>query len=310
MNKVVKAHLALLGVNAIYGVNFSIVKSVVPSVIQPFALVILRAVFTAVLFWLSGFFTAKEKVTRKDFMKLMALGIFGVALNQLLFIKGLAMSTPINAAIIMIFNPIIVMLLEVIFLKEKAPFIRVLGILVGIGGALILLLGKRQISFSSDSFTGDTLILINCISWAVYLVMVKPLMVKYNTVTVVKWVFAWGSLYVFPFGWSQLQNFDIHSVSFVAWMSITYIVVASTYIAYFLNTYALAELSPSIASTYIYLQPVIAAGVAVYYGQDSINTMKIVSAIFIVLGIYLVSLSRKKQKQKMEAALAREAQNG
>ncbi len=310
MNKVVKAHLALLGVNAIYGVNYSIVKSVVPLVIQPFALVILRATFTALLFWLSGFFTAKEKITRKDFLKLIALGVFGVALNQLLFIKGLAMSTPINAAIIMIFNPIIVMLLEVIFLKEKAPFIRVLGILVGVAGALILLLGRRQISFSSDSFTGDMLILINCISWAIYLVMVKPLMVKYNTVTVVKWVFAWGAMFVFPFGWSQIQAFDFHSVSFIAWMSITYIVVASTYIAYFLNTYALAELSPSIASTYIYLQPVIAAGVAVYYGQDSINTMKIISAIFIVLGIYLVSLSRKKEKEKMQAAITDKAQNG
>jgi drug/metabolite transporter (DMT)-like permease len=299
MSKVIKAHLALLGVNAIYGANFSIVKSVVPYAIQPFALVVLRAGFSMLLFWLSAFFIPKEKIERKDFIKLMLLGVFGVALNQLLFIKGLAMSTPINGAIIMIFNPIIVMLLEVLFFKEKTPFIRIAGILLGISGAMVLLLGRRDISTASSSFTGDMLILINCISWAVYLVMVKPLMLKYRTVTVVKWVFSFGAIYVLPFGWPQLTSFNAHALSFTSWVGIGYIIVASTFIAYYLNTYALSELSPSIASTYIYLQPVIAAGIAVYFGQDKIDAMKILSAIFIIVGIYLVGRSRRKEKQSV-----------
>jgi drug/metabolite transporter (DMT)-like permease len=305
MSRVIKAHLALLGVNAIYGANYTIVKAVVPEHIQPFALVVIRAVCSMLLFWLSSLFLPKEKIERKDFIKLLLLGVFGVALNQLLFIKGLAMSTPINGAIIMIFNPIIVMLLEVIFFKEKTPFIRVAGIIVGITGALILLLGRRTISTGSPSFVGDMLILINCISWAIYMVMVKPLMLKYKTVTVVKWVFAFGAFYVLPFGWSQLQAFDFRSVSFNSWMCIAYVVIASTYLAYYLNTYALAELSPSIASTYIYLQPVIAAGIAIYYKQDELNAMKIMSAIFIVVGIYLVGLSRKKEKQKLNAQISK-----
>lgn len=300
-SRVIKAHLALLGVNAIYGANFSIAKSIVPSAIQPFALVVLRASFSMLLFWASGLFLPKEKIARKDLIKLMLLGVFGVALNQLLFIKGLAMTTPINAAIIMIFNPIIVMLLEVIFFKEKTPFIRIAGIVLGISGALVLLLGRKDASFASASFTGDMCILINCISWAVYLVMVKPLMLKYRTVTVVKWVFSFGAFYVLPFGWPQLSTFDIHSVSFRAWACIAYVIIASTYIAYYLNTYALAELSPSIASTYIYLQPVIAAGIAVACRQDTIDAMKIVSAVFIIVGIYLVGRSRVKEKARQAA---------
>src|ERR1700722_2002444 len=140
MSKVVKAPLALLMVNLIYGANFSIVKEVVPSSIHSYALVALRAGSAVILFWIASIFLPKEKIEKKDFMKLVLLGVFGVALNQLLFIRGLELSTPINASIIMIFNPIIVMLLEIIFLKEKAPLIRVIGIASGAIGATILLL--------------------------------------------------------------------------------------------------------------------------------------------------------------------------
>ncbi len=235
-------------------------------------------------------------------MRLVLLGVFGVALNQLLFIRGLELSTPINASIIMIFNPIIVMLLEIIFLKEKAPFIRVAGIVLGISGASMLLLFKKGFSFGgSTTIEGDIMVLINCISWAVFMVMVKPLMLKYKTVTVMKWVFTFGFLYVLPFGYPQLKDFDFLHVSFLSWSAIGYIIIASTFIAYFLNTYALAELSPSIASTYIYLQPVIAAGIAIILGQDSLDAIKFISAILIILGIYLVGHSRQREKRKMQA---------
>jgi drug/metabolite transporter (DMT)-like permease len=302
MSKVVKAHLALLMVNLIYGANFSIVKEVVPSSIHSFALVALRAGSAVILFWIASIFLPKEKIEKRDFMKLVLLGVFGVALNQLLFIRGLELSTPINASIIMIFNPIIVMLLEIIFLKEKAPFIRVAGIVLGISGASMLLLFKKGFSFGGSNTTeGDIMVLINCISWAVFMVMVKPLMLKYKTVTVMKWVFTFGFLYVLPFGYPQLKGFDFLHVSFLSWSAIAYIIVASTFIAYFLNTYALAELSPSIASTYIYLQPVIAAGIAVALGQDNLDAIKFISAILIILGIYLVGHSRQREKRKLQA---------
>jgi len=300
MSKIVKAHLALLMVNVIYGANFSIVKEVVPSSIQSFALVVFRAASAAILFWLTSLFLPKEKVAKKDFIKLLFLGVFGVALNQLLFIRGLELSTPINASIIMIFNPIVVMLLEIIFLKEKAPLVRIIGIALGSTGASLLLLFREGFSFGgSATLTGDIMILINCISWAAFMVMVKPLMKKYRTVTVTKWVFTFGLIYVLPFGWGQVHAFQVNTVSASAWMCICYVLIASTFLAYFLNTYALVELSPSVASTYIYLQPVIAAGIAVAMNQDKLNSIKIISAILIIAGIYLVAHSRRKSKALM-----------
>ena len=232
----------------------------------------------------------------------MLLGVFGVALNQLLFIRGLELSTPINASIIMIFNPIIVMLLEIIFLKEKAPLIRILGIAFGSTGATLLLLFKGGFSFgSSNTLPGDIMVLINCTSWAVFMVMVKPMMLRYSTVTVTKWVFTFGLIYVTPFGWGELQQFHANVVPFSDWLCISYVLLASTFIAYFLNNFALTELSPSIASTYIYLQPVIAAGVAVYMKQDKIDAVKVLSALLIIIGIYLVGRSRREPKKILES---------
>ena len=140
---------------------------------------------------------------------------------------------------------------------------------------------------------GDILILINCISWSIYMVMVKPLMMKYKTVTVVKWVFLFGSFYVLPFGWSGINAFNISGMGTTEWACMAYVVVGSTFIAYYLNTYALTELSASIAATYIYLQPVIAALFAISLKQDRLDTVKVVSATLIIIGIYLVSRSRK-----------------
>ena len=292
MGKVVKAHLALLIVNLIYGANYSIVKKLA-GFIDPFALVFIRAVVTMLLFWATGMFIRDKTIEKKDFRKLMLLGLFGVAINQLLFIKGLFMGNAINASIIMIFSPIVVILIEVLFLKEKAPLIRIAGIIAGVAGAVTLLLFKKPGTTGNNLLIGDILILINCIAWSVYMVMVKPLMMKYKTVTVVKWVFLFGAIYVVPFGWSGIHAFNISGMGTMQWACMAYVVLGSTFIAYYLNTYALTELNASIAATYIYLQPVIAALFAIAFKQDSLDVVKIVSAVLIILGIYLVSRSRK-----------------
>ncbi len=297
MSKVFKSHIALLLVNLIYGANFSIVKEVVPSSIQSFALVVLRAGSAALLFWLTSVFLPKEKVARKDFYLLLLLGVCGVAVNQLLFIRGLELSKPIDASIIMIFNPIIVLILEIIFLKEKVSLIRSIGIITGVAGASMLLLFKGGVSLSGPVVSyGNLLIFINCISWGFFLVLVKPLMLKYRTVTIMKWVFCFGFIYVLPFGYPQLQGFSPASVSVGGWACIVYILAASTYIAYFLNTYALAELTPSVASVYIYMQPVIATIIAIALKQDKPDAMKFFSAALVVFGIYLAGDRRQKKK--------------
>jgi len=298
MNKTLQAHFSLILVNIIYAANFSIAKEVMPSHIKPFAFVLMRVVSALILFWLVSTFFIKEKVDKKDLPYMAMLGVFGVALNQLLFLKGLSITQPINGAIIMTSNPIIVIIIAAIFLKEKISLQKMIGIISGVVGALIMLLYGKNFAFGSDTILGDMLILINSFSWALYIVLAKPLMKKYNTFTVVKWVFLFGFLYVLPFGFSEFQQIDFASFSPSIWRDVLFVVIATTFFAYIFNTYALRALSPSVVSIYIYLQPFLATLIAVYiYKNDALDLRKITAAVLIIFGVYLVSFPFKKLKK-------------
>lgn len=296
MNKTLQAHLSLVIVNIIYAANFSIAKEVMPSHVQPFAFVLMRVAGALVLFWLVGSLFVKEKVDKKDLPYMAMLAVFGVAMNQLLFLKGLSMTRPINGAIIMTSNPIIVISIAAIFLKEKISLQKIIGIVIGAAGALIMLLYGKNFSLGSDTITGDVLILINSFSWALYVVLVKPLMKKYNTFTVVKWVFLFGFLYVLPFGFSEFKQINWSDFSPTIWRDVVFVVVATTFIAYILNTYSLRALSPSVVSIYIYLQPFLATLIAVYiYRNDELDLRKLTAAVLIIFGVYLVSIPIKRK---------------
>jgi drug/metabolite transporter (DMT)-like permease len=290
MSKSLQAHLALLLVNLIYGANYSIAKQVMPAYVQPFAFVLMRVGGALILFWIVSALFIKEKVDRKDFPRLALLAVFGVAVNQLLFLKGLSITTPINASIIMISNPIVVLIIASFILKEKISLNKIAGIIFGIAGAMLMLTFNKNFSFGSETITGDIMILINSISWACYVVLVKPLMNKYNTFTIVKWVFLFGFCYVLPFGFSQFQEVDWQTLPAGIWYDIFFVVVGTTFLAYVLNTYALRALSPSVVSIYIYLQPFLATLFAVYYyHNDTLDARKILAAFLIIIGVFLVS---------------------
>ncbi|MEO6903600.1 MAG: DMT family transporter [Bacteroidia bacterium] len=295
MNNRFKAHLAILFANFIYGANYSIAKEAMPAYIQPFAFVFLRVSGALILFWMVGTFFIKEKVDKKDFPRLALLGIFGVAINQLLFLKGLSLTTPINASIIMISNPIVVLILAAIALKEKIAANKVIGIALGIVGALLLLLFNKTFSFGSATIKGDLMILINAVSWAFYIVLVKPLLKKYNTFTIVKWVFLFGFFYILPFSYPEIKAVNWAGITPTIWWCIFFVVIVTTFIAYLLNTYALRALSPSVVSIYIYLQPFLATVIAVIFGKDELDLRKVFSALLIITGVYLVSMPVKRK---------------
>lgn len=297
MNKVVQAHIALLIVNIIYSANYSIAKEVMPAYVQPFAFVVMRVGGALVLFWLVSSLFIKEKVDRKDLPRIALLAVCGVAVNQLLFLKGLSLTSPINASIIMVSNPIIVLLIAAMILKEKISFSKIAGITIGISGALLLLLFNKTFSFGSETISGDIMVLINSMSWAFYIILVKPLMKKYNTFTIVKWTFLFGFFFVLPFGFTELKQVDwLTMPSNIVW-DILFVVVATTFFAYVLNTYALRALSPSAVSIYIYLQPFLATLIAIYYyHNDELDIRKIISGTLIIIGVYLVSWPFKKKQ--------------
>ncbi len=293
--KTIYAHLSVLGANLIYGGNYSIAKEVMPEFIRPFGFIFIRVIVTAIVFFiLAGVYT-REKVDKSDLLRLFMCAVFGVATNQLLFFKGLDLTTPINASLMMTTNPIMVLLAASFLIREKITLRKIAGVVIGIAGALLLLLWGKTFSFTSDSAIGDMLILINSLSFGVFLIIVRKMMLKYQTITVMKWVFLFGTILVTPFGWHEFTEIEWPRFDTAQWLATAYVVIATTSIAYMLNTFALKNLSPSSVSAYIYLQPLFATIIAIILGKDQLNALHLASAALIFTGVYFVSVLPKNK---------------
>ena len=295
MSTNLKAHIALLSANVVYGINYTVAKDIMPEFISPFGFIFCRVTGALLLFWIVFSFSY-EKVDKKDLLLLAVCGLFGVAANQLMFFHGLNITTPINAGIIMTSNPIFVLIASAIILKNRITWLKISGIIVAITGALLLLLFKNDFSFGSETISGDIFIFLNALSYGTYLVLAVPLMKKYKPLTVITWVFTFGFIYVFPFGIEQFTQIEWSSFSSTVWWEFAFVIIGTTFFAYLLNIYGLKNLSPSIVSTYIYLQPLLATIFAITAGKDNLDWIKIVAALLIFSGVYLVGKRTKEAK--------------
>lgn len=288
-NNRVIAHLSVLVANLIYGANYTIAKGVMPDYIGPFGFIFLRVISASIIFWVIDIFFKSPRMETKDLGRLILCGLFGVATNQLLFFKGLSITAPINASLMMTTNPIMVMIVAAIILREKVSLRKVSGIIIGILGAVSLIIFGKQFNFQQGDVLGDLLILINSISFGIFLIIVKPLMQKYPPITVMKYVFVFGSLFVIPFGYDEFNRIEFKDFPTHIWLAVSYVVIITTVVVYLLNTFALKNLSPTSVSSYIYLQPVFATMFAILLGKDSLHLMHIISSVLIFTGVYLVT---------------------
>lgn len=283
------AHLAILAANIIYGANYSIAKAIMPEYIKPFGFIVLRGIGGTLLFWLFHVMFIRERVDKNDFPKLVLGAFLGIAANQMLFFKGLSITTPINAAILMTCTPILVLLAASLILKETITVSKITGIILGIIGALLIIALGKDFSFGSETMPGDFMVFINASLFGVYLVMIKPLMKKYHPLTVNKWVFFFGLLMSLPFGWGEALeiNWTVMPPEILA--GVVFVVVGLSFFAYLFNSFALSRVSPSTVSIYIYSQPIFATAIAIALGNDSLSALKIIAAVLIFGGVYLVS---------------------
>ena len=285
------ALLAAFGATAIYGMNHTIAKVVMPHYIGPFGFIMLRVVGACILFWLVSFFIPKETIERKDFLRIAFTALLGMCINMLMFFKGLQLSTPINSGVIVTLTPIIILILSAFFLKEKLTRFKFLGIVLGFIGALLLILygNSNKVINAPDISLGNTMLLINAVSFGAYLVMVKPLTKKYSTVTLMKWMFLLGVIYTFPFTITEFIEVSWKTLPFEAIWRIGFVVVGTTFLTYMFNVYALKTLPATTIGAFTYLQPIITIVYAVITGNDILDGVKILACLLVFLGVYLVS---------------------
>lgn len=261
--------------------------------VQPSAFILLRVGAGAITFLLIHNIFIREKVDKKDYKLLFLCAIFGVVVNQLLFFEGLKMTSHIHAALIATTIPITVLIASSILIKEKITRQKMLGIFLGISGAILLILYGKKIAYSENGLLGDVLIFINAVSYGVYLVLVKTLMTKYNPITVLKWVFLFGCIFVVPIGMPDFLEIQWSTFTTYIWIGVLYVMICTTVLTYLFNAYALKIVNPSVVGIYVYLQPLLATTIALILGRDFLTLEKLLAGVLIFIGVYFVS---KKQK--------------
>lgn len=300
MNNRTLALLAALIATTIYGLNHTIAKGLMPTYIKPFGLILLRVVGASIMFWILSFWGPKERIEFKDWKRMFLCALFGMVINMLMFFKGLSLSTPINSAIIITIAPILIFIMSVLFIKEKINLTKYLGIGLGFSGALALILFGNEVKENAPNIPlGNMLFIVNSICYGIYLILVKPLTAKYHPYTLMKWLFLLAVFINLPVTYSEFVEVEWTSLPFEAIWKMTFVVVATTFLTYLLNIYALKQLKASTIGVFMYVQPVVGIAYAILTGSDSLNSIKILAGILIFGGVYLVTKNQKFKSSKL-----------
>ncbi len=290
MNKRVLALIAVSIGTLIYGVNYTIAKEVMPLYLKPNSFIFLRVSGATLIFWFIGLFVKPQKIAKEDYKKILLASFFGIALNMFAFFKGLSLTTPISASVIMVSTPIMVLVFSSILIRKAIGKQRILGVFIGLIGAVLLIMyGSSSNGDTTNSNWGNFLVFVNATSYGLYLVLAKNLITKYNPIVFVKWLYLFGLIFVVPFSYNEVTEVVWQDIPKNIYWNIGFVIIFTTCITYLFNLYGLSKLKPTTVSVFTYVQPVIATIYALIIGSDSLNLVKISATTIIFLGVYLVT---------------------
>lgn len=294
----------MLVVMTIFGLNIPINKYFYASgLLTPMAMTLLRMGFAAVAFWLISIFLPKEKVEKKDMLILIAGGLCGMLINQTLFAVGLSQTSSVDASIITTSGPLFAMILAALILKEPITSKKVGGVLIGGAGAIFLVYSSNQVSTGGQgsALIGDISVLSAQLFYSFYLVITRPLSVKYSPVTMMKWMFLVSALVDLPFGLKYVANAPLfHQAEIMPYLLLSFTLIGATFITYLLIPLAQRRIRPTTISMYNNMQPLVASAVAISMGMDRFTIEKLIAGILIFSGVYLVTVSKSKADMDKE----------
>jgi len=298
-----KGHGLILTANILFAVNISVSKFLIPSHVSPQSLTLLRILFGCAMFWIVSLFVKHEHVSWKDLGLLFLCALCGITFNQSLFMSGLNLTSPVDASIIATAGPIYVMLLAALILKEPITRQKTLGVLLGVLGAVTLILSSAQADGQAGGLNGNLRIVFSNLLYSIYVVLSRPLSQRYSAVTIMKWMFLFSAILLLPFMYQQV--IDTPAFHRAAWDwtevgAISYVLLLGTFIPYLIIPMSLKRLRPTTVSMYNYIQPIIASIASTVMGQDTITFSKVISSLLIFVGVYFVTTSKSKAQLDTE----------
>lgn len=300
-DKSIKGHAAVLAASILWGLNAPIGKSVLNE-FSALSVTSFRFIGAATAFWILSLFLPKEHVSSKDMLRLFFAALFGILLNQGMFVFGLSLTDPIEASIITTTSPIITMIIAALYLKEPITNKKVRGIFLGAIGALTLILGSHTIASGSSFHTwGNLLCLFAQLSFAIYLTVFKDLISKYSLVTINKWMFLYATMCFIPFSFRNVITIDFTAIPADMILRVLYVVLGATFLSYLLMMTGQKVLRPTVVSMYNYVQPIASTIAAVLMGMDTFGLSKGIAMALVFVGVFLVTQSKSKAQVDAES---------
>lgn len=282
----------------IFGLNIPINKSLYNTgMVTPYALIVLRMSFGAAIFWIVSLFLPKEKVEKRDLMILVAGGITGMLLNQGCFAVGLSMASPVDASIITTSSPLFALIIAAVILKEPITLKKAGGVMVGIIGAVFLVYSSHSDSVRQNpSLAGDLSVMAAQLFYSFYLVITRPLSTKYSPVTMMKWMFLTATVITLPLFFRDVTEAHIfHQSDYKPYLLLGFVLFGATFITYMLIPFAQRRIRATTISMYNNVQPIVASTIAISMGQDRFTIEKLIAAVLIFGGVYLVTTSKSRE---------------
>lgn len=299
-----QGHLIMLFVMTIFGLNIPINKYLYSEgFLSPMAMTLLRMSFAATAFWLVSLFTKKEKVEKKDLLILCIGGLSGMLINQSLFAIGLGQTSSVDASIITTSGPLFAMILAAIILKEPITFKKAGGVVVGGAGAIFLVYTSNNVASAGEgsALLGDLSVLGAQLFYSFYLVITRPLSTKYSPITMMKWMFLFAAIIDLPIGYKYVMEAPLfQQTDTTPFLCLGFALIGATFITYLCIPLAQRRIRPTTISMYNNLQPLIASGVAISMGMDRFTMEKLIAALLIFGGVYLVTVSKSKADLDIE----------
>lgn len=295
-NQSIIGHIVCFIAYAIFGFNIIVCKDLTSGgLISPLTIFCMRSLGAGALFWFISLFLPKEKVEKKDYIKIFAASMLGFFVCQITFLVGLPYITPMDCSILTALSPIYTMGIAAIALKEPITFKKVGGVVLSFIGIIYLILSKTSLGGAAETTTfGIIMLILNSLSFSMYLGIFKPLIGKYSVVTFMKWIFLFASAVSLPFSAGDLVTLEWSSIPNIQLAELAYLIICATFITYFLIPVGQKRIRPTLVSMYSYVQPIIAITVSICIGMDTLTWQKSLATIMVFSGVIIVSYSKSK----------------